>query len=119
LVSRSGRTHPAGPDRTHLDRPAWSPGVDTVESDDGLMVRRAGSSGTRHLNDVAAVVVALCDGRRTVADIAEVIAEKLGLAAAPTVEVSACVQTLRRAGILQEMALPPSDGVTTVDGSRS
>jgi hypothetical protein len=57
-------------------------------------------SRVHHLNNTASIVLQLCDGERSAAEIAEVVAESFGLANPPVAEVSACIERLRRAGVL-------------------
>jgi hypothetical protein len=75
-----------------------------VEVAEGLMVRQATPAREHHLNNTASIVLQLCDGERSVAEIARLVAEAFGLASAPVAEVSACVEELRRAGVLVEPA---------------
>jgi Coenzyme PQQ synthesis protein D (PqqD) len=73
---------------------------EVAELAEGLMVRPAGSRSAQQLNNTASVILELCDGRRTVAQIAVALAEAFGLATDPLAEVTACVSGLRSAGIL-------------------
>jgi len=75
-------------------------GVDALERDHGITVRRASRGRVYDLNHTASIVLHLCDGKRTVVDIANELADIFKLAAAPLPEVSTCVQQLRHAGIL-------------------
>jgi hypothetical protein len=93
------------PDR---DRPARTGGVEVVELAEGLMVSRPAPPRVHHLNNTAAIVLELCDGERTVTEIAELLAEAFGLGA-PLGEVSAGVEELRRAGILADRASPAEE----------
>ena len=88
---------PAGP---AADRPQRAAGSEVAELAEGLLVRPAGSRPAQQLNNTASVILELCDGRRTVPQIAVVLAEAFGLAADPLAEVAACVAGLRSAGIL-------------------
>jgi hypothetical protein len=83
-----------------VDRPAASPGLELVEHAAGLSVRQGSPAREHELNNTASIVLALCDGKRTVAGIAEEMAASFALATPPLAEVSACVSGLRRAGIL-------------------
>jgi hypothetical protein len=87
-------------DPTSLDRPAPASGIEVVELPEGLMVRQADPLRVHDLNNTAAIVLQLCDGERSVPEIAQVVAESFGLASSPLAEVSACVESLRRAGVL-------------------
>lgn len=84
------------------DRPQRVTGGDVVELAGGLMVRPPGSRSAHQLNNTAAVILELCDGYRTVAEISGALAEAFGLDALPLAEVTAFVAELRSAGILAE-----------------
>ena len=82
------------------DRPVRAPGVEVTEVDTGLTARVTSPPGEHRLNNTAAIVLTLCDGERTVAAVAAELAECFALVTPPLAEVSACVDGLRRAGIL-------------------
>jgi len=66
------------------------------------MVRQA--AGPAHqLNNTASFVLELCDGQRTVAEIAGTLAGAFALSAPPLGVTAACVADLRRAGVLAEV----------------
>jgi hypothetical protein len=100
FVSRPGTAEWLNADREGVDRPQLAGGIEVIERDEGLIVRRAGISRIHHLNNTASIVLALCDGHRTVSEIAKAFAESFALASIPVAEVSACVDALRRAGVL-------------------
>jgi len=60
------------------------------------MVRQAEPLRVHQLNNTASVVLELCDAHRTVAEIAEVLAETFGLDALPLAAAAACVAGLRQ-----------------------
>jgi cellulose synthase/poly-beta-1,6-N-acetylglucosamine synthase-like glycosyltransferase len=78
------------------DRPRVVEALVVSELDEGLRVSRPDSTSEHQLNNTAAIVLELCDGSRSVVEIAEAVAELFDLAAVPLGEVSACVQWLRR-----------------------
>ncbi|HEV7804813.1 MAG TPA: PqqD family peptide modification chaperone [Solirubrobacteraceae bacterium] len=82
------------------DRPVLAPGVQLVELAGGLMVHQQTPPRVHELNNTASMVVLLCDGERTVAAVAAELAESFALATAPLAEVCACVDGLRRTGVL-------------------
>jgi hypothetical protein len=90
-----------------VDRPVPTPGIELAERPGGLVV--AHETRSHELNNTASVVLTLCDGKRTVAEIAGDVAKSFALAVPPLAEVSACVTGLRRAGILlaRTLAAPP------------
>jgi len=66
------------------------------------MVRQP--AGRLHqLNNTASIVFELCDGRRTVAEIAGTLAGAFALSDPPLGETVACVADLRRAGVLTDV----------------
>ena len=84
------------------DRPRRAAGIEIAEFSDGLMVRPP--AGRLHqLNNTASIVFELCDGRRTVAEIAGTLAGAFALSDPPLGETVACVADLRRAGVLDEV----------------
>ena len=85
------------------DRLTLAPGIDSLEHEQGLTIRRGSSPRVYDLNHTASIVLRLCDGTRTVGEAAIELASILGLAAVPFAEVSACVQQLRAAGVLIEL----------------
>ena len=55
-------------------RPVAKHGLELVESPDGLIVYDATTDRVHHLNQTAAVILALCDGTQTVRDISAAVA---------------------------------------------
>jgi Coenzyme PQQ synthesis protein D (PqqD) len=83
------------------DRPRRAGGVKVAELPGGLLVREAGPQRRqRRLNNTASIVLELCDGRHTVAEIAGALAEAFSLCVLPLAETAACVAELRSAGVL-------------------
>jgi hypothetical protein len=82
------------------DRPTKATGLIDGEVVDGLMVLQDGTDRVHHLNPSAAVIFELCDGVRTVQDIAAEVAELYGLDAAPVDETVACHAHLREEGLV-------------------
>lgn len=102
---------PAGPD---TDQPQQTPGTEITELAEGLLVRPAGSPAAHQLNNTASVIWDLCDGRRTITQVARSLAGAFGLDNAPLAEVTACVAGLRSAGLLAEaMHYPATTRVVT------
>ena len=89
----------AGPGAQQPQRAA---GIEMAELPEGFIVRQAQPLRVHQLNNTASIILALCDGERTVAEIAEVLAETFGLEALPLAEVTACVAELRQAGVLAD-----------------
>jgi hypothetical protein len=96
------------PDTLGSDQPVRAAGIEVVELPDGLMVRQAEPPRVHQLNNTAAIVLESCDGQLTIAEVAEVLAEAFGLEAPPLVEAAACVEELRRAGLLADRTHRPT-----------
>jgi hypothetical protein len=84
------------------DRPRLTAGLDIAELPAGLEVRQPEPPLLHRLNSTASIVLELCDGQHTVAEIAAALAEAFALNVLPLAEAAACVADLRRAGILAE-----------------
>ena len=97
--------YPAGPED---DQPRQAAGTEVVELAQGLVVRQSKPLRIHQLNNTASMILELCDGEQTVAEIAEALAEVFALEALPLAEVTACVADLRRAGLLAEQARHPA-----------
>jgi hypothetical protein len=82
------------------DRIGLAAGVEAQERDGAVTIRRRATGRAYDLNHTASLVLALCDGTRTVTDISFELARALTLRTAPIAEVSACVEQLRHAGIV-------------------
>ena len=82
------------------DRPVASSGLELVDLAAGLVVRLGTPPREHELNNTAAMVLTLCDGERSVVDVAAELADCFALATPPLAEVCACVDGLRRAGIV-------------------
>ena len=84
------------------EQPRRAAGIEVAELPEGLIVRQAEPLRVHQLNNTASVILTLCDGERTVAEIAGVLASAFGLAAPPVAEVTACVAELRLTGVLAD-----------------
>jgi hypothetical protein len=82
------------------DRPRRAPGIEIAEHPRGLVVRQAAPGWQHQLNNTASVILELCDGQRTVAEIAAALAEAFALSDQPLAQTAACVAELRRAEVL-------------------
>jgi Coenzyme PQQ synthesis protein D (PqqD) len=99
------RALPARPD---TDQPQRAVAVEVTELAEGLLVRPAGSPAAHRLNNTASIILELCDGHRTVTQIARALAEAFGLDAVPLAEVTACVIGLRSTAILADSVHYPA-----------
>ena len=82
------------------EHPAPAAGLDVHEVEDGFVVFDAATDRVHYLNPTATVVFSLCDGTRTVEEVAALVQSAWGLDAAPVEDVSACVDQLRDEGVL-------------------
>lgn len=102
--------------RVNVGRPLLASGIEVIERDEGLMVRRKGTPEIHHLNNTASIVLALCDGQRTVPEIAKVFAKNFTLRTIPVPEVSACVDMLQHAGLLTDSEnLSKKEDIAAID----
>ena len=83
------------------DRPQVEPGLEVNEVRDGLTVFDSVADRIHYLNQTAAVVFTLCDGRHTVSDMAAFMAEAFELDEPPLDEVQECVGQLVRLGLIR------------------
>jgi hypothetical protein len=93
------------------DPPRREAGIDIAELPEGLMVRQTEPLRVHQLNNTASVILELCDGHHTLAEIAEVLAGAFGLEAPPLAQVTACVAELRGTGVLAKR--PPETRVVS------
>jgi Coenzyme PQQ synthesis protein D (PqqD) len=84
------------------EQPRRAAGIEIAELPEGFIVRQSQPLRVHQLNNTASVILDLCDGKRTVDEIAGVLAEVFGLAAPPVAEVVACVAELRQTGVLED-----------------
>jgi hypothetical protein len=98
----TGRPFDLGPGRIYRpdpmaqELPKMAEGLDITETEDGLIVYQESTDRVHHLNPTAAVVLGLCDGTRTVQEIARVVGETFALDEVPEGETEACVEGLVR-----------------------
>ena len=83
------------------DRPEVEPGLEVNEVRDGLTVFDSVADRIHYLNQTAAVVFTLCDGRRSVSDMAAFLAAAFELDEPPLAEVQECVGQLVRLGLIR------------------
>ncbi len=83
------------------ERPVAVDGLDIHEVEDGLVVYDASADRVHYLNSTASVVLSLCDGMKTDAELAEVVRSAWRLDAAPIGDVRTCLAQLRREGVVR------------------
>jgi PqqD family protein of HPr-rel-A system len=86
------------------DRPRQAESLEVNEAEDGLVVYDARQDQVHHLNPSAAVIFDLCDGSRSVDEIAAVLADLYGLDAPPVTETQAGLDELATRGLIEPPA---------------
>jgi coenzyme PQQ synthesis protein D (PqqD) len=76
--------------------------LEVNEADDGLVVYDPARDQVHHLNPSAAVIFDLCDGSRSVEDIAAVLADVYALPGPPVAEARAGLEELIERGLVHE-----------------
>ena len=79
-------------------------GLDQSEVMDGYIIYDASRDRVHFLNPTGAIVLELCDGMRTVADIAQFLAASFGLSEPPHAPVRECLATLLAEGLIEPCA---------------
>jgi hypothetical protein len=82
-------------------RPCKSDGLETDEVDDGFVVYQPDRARVHYLNPTANLILELCDGELTAAQIADLIAKTYALADPPVHEVEEALATLAAEGLTQ------------------
>ncbi len=80
-------------------RPCKSDGLETDEVEDGFVVYQPDRARVHYLNPTANLILELCDGELTPAQIAELIAQAFDLAEPPMQEVEEALATLAAEGL--------------------
>jgi Coenzyme PQQ synthesis protein D (PqqD) len=91
-------------DSTVADRPARAGGLDISQVDDGYVVYDPATDLVHHLNQTAAMVLELCTGQDSVAEISAFLAGVFPAAEAVPDAVLSCVAQLRDLGVLRPAA---------------
>src|SRR5271166_6556471 len=76
-------------------------GLDIHLVEDHCVVFDSVGDRIHYLNPTAALVLELCDGNRTAAEIAALVQEAYGLAATPLDEITRCLSSLQEMGIVR------------------
>jgi len=80
-------------------RPCKSDGLETDEVEDGFVVYQQERSRVHYLNPTANLILELCDGELTAAQIADLIAQTYELPEPPMQEVEDALATLAAEGL--------------------
>jgi hypothetical protein len=75
-------------------------GLEVNEVADGYIVHQPDRARVHYLNNTAAIVMELCNGRNAEADLPRLLQLAFELSAPPAVEVEECLTTLRREGLI-------------------
>jgi hypothetical protein len=76
-------------------------GLDQSEVADGWLIFDAANDRVHFLNPTGAIVLELCDGTRSEADLAEFLATSFGLAERPDEPVRECLSALLAQGLIE------------------
>jgi PqqD family protein of HPr-rel-A system len=82
------------------DLPTRSDGFEIDEVEDGFVVYQPGRARVHYLNPTAKLILELCDGTLTAAQIAGLIEDAFGLPAAPRQEVDDALAKLEAEGLV-------------------
>jgi len=82
-------------------RPCKSDGLETDEVEDGFVVYQPDRARVHYLNPTASLILELCDGELTPAQIADLIAQAYELPEPPVQEVEEALATLAVEGLTQ------------------
>lgn len=93
--------HRAPPVADHRQRmPMRADDIDMVETEDGVAIHRAGRERVHVVNPTAAIVLELCDGTKTDAEIADAVGRLYDLPQPPEAEVADCLVQFRAEGLV-------------------
>jgi PqqD family protein of HPr-rel-A system len=81
-------------------QPARVDDLDLVEIADGFVVYHPARDRVHFFNHTAAVVLQLCDGTKTDAEITDLVKRAYELPEAPDTEVAQCLDQLREEGLV-------------------
>ena len=88
------------PDGPKADRPKVVPGLEINKVADGYIVYQPSRDRVHYLNHTATIVLELCDGKNSAAEIAGLLRSAYNMPDAPDAEVSACLQQLAGEGLV-------------------
>ena len=75
-------------------------GIDVVEVDDGFVIYHPDRDRVHFFNHTAAVVLELCDGTKSDAEITQLVQKAWELPEPPEAEVTQCLAQLRDEGLV-------------------
>jgi hypothetical protein len=80
--------------------PVMAPDLEINEVADGYIVYQPDQDRVHYLNQTAALVLELCNGRNAEADLPELLRLAWDLSAPPVEEVAECLEALRKEGLI-------------------
>jgi hypothetical protein len=80
--------------------PKMAADLEINEVADGYIVYQPDRDRVHYLNQTAALVLELCNGRNAEADLPELLRMAWDLSAPPIEEVAECLETLRKEGLI-------------------
>lgn len=83
-----------------IERPRQADGIEIDEVADGYVVYHPALDRVHYLNHTAVIVLQLCTGENDATTIAEFVGRAYELAEPPATEVAACLDHLRREGLV-------------------
>jgi hypothetical protein len=86
---------------TTVQRPSRCEGLEVNQVADGLVVYQAAPEQVHYLNNTSAVIFELCQGDRSIEEIAEQVRDVFSLPAPPIDEVEACVSELAHKAVVR------------------
>jgi Trypsin-co-occurring domain 2/Coenzyme PQQ synthesis protein D (PqqD) len=95
-----GSRRPSPGDGAPPECPVRAEGIEVHEVADGLVVYQAQPECVHHLNNTAAIVLELCDGKNTVTEIGGQLAAAFGLTQVPAGVTEACIADLWSKGVI-------------------
>jgi hypothetical protein len=84
------------------DHPKPNQELEVIASDEGFVIHDARRGIIHYLNETAAVVFSLCDGRRSVLEIADLVQQHYGLEQPPIDDITQTVAELTEQGVMVE-----------------
>jgi hypothetical protein len=97
-------------------RPKRSDGLTINPIEDGFVIYQAARDRAHYLNHTAVLVLELCDGRRRVAEIAELVRKAYGLGRAPRRAVDSALTRMASEGLVETV---PAGGRATPPDRRA
>jgi hypothetical protein len=83
------------------NHPRQIDGLEINAVEDGFMIYRAEQDRLHYLNHSAVVVLELCDGKRSAAEIADLVRRAYGLSKPPRKDVDETLKNLAREGLVK------------------